>query len=256
MRPWRLTLCLLTVWTLAMAAWFGLYQAAAATCGPEIYRNCQIGLKVTGGLGRPGIVLLWSLVVVVLGVTWLTRPTPAVQRQEKPARRALPGRPRSAMRPTASIAALSAAALTMALAIVLIATRSADSPRIPTPIEPVRVRVVSTILHPAATPAGRRRGAARVGVHLRVTNPRGNRPLTLEQTVLLSGGEALTYDPAQIVAARSLLRPLAPGATADGTLRFEPRGEFTERLTTELRASLRIADRTVPLTLKIGRPVT
>lgn len=255
MWPWRLTGWLLTVWTLAMAAWFSLYRAPAATCGPEIYLDCQIGLKVTGGLGRPGIVLLWSLVVIAVGMTSLRRRRPDGPLQYKPARRPLSARLPGAAKVTAPMAALSAAVLTLVLATVLALSTSGDGPSTPAPPEPVRVQAVSAILHPAATPAGRRRSAARVSVHLRVVNPRGNRPLTLEKAVLLSSGEILTYDRAQNVSGGSLLGPLGPGETADGILRFEPRGQFTKRLVTELRASLRIARRTLPLTLKIGRRV-
>ena len=71
MPPWRATLPLFIVWTVAMAAWLLVYRGSDVTCGPEIYRDCQIGVKVTTGLGRPGIVLLWSLGVVALVMTWL-----------------------------------------------------------------------------------------------------------------------------------------------------------------------------------------
>jgi len=78
MPAWRATMALLVVWTVVMGAWLLLYRGADATCGPEIYRNCQIGLKVITGLGRPGIVLLWLLGAVALAMTWLTtrRPRP------------------------------------------------------------------------------------------------------------------------------------------------------------------------------------
>lgn len=79
MPPWRVTMPLFIVWTVAMAAWLLLYRGRAdVTCGPEIYRNCTIGVKVSTGLGRPGIVLFWSLGVLALAMTWLTtrRPRP------------------------------------------------------------------------------------------------------------------------------------------------------------------------------------
>ncbi|MDQ3849811.1 MAG: hypothetical protein M3296_04245, partial [Actinomycetota bacterium] len=66
MWPWRATTWLFIVWTGAMAVWLALYRATDATCGPEIYRKCQIGLKITTGLGRPGVVLLWALGVGAL----------------------------------------------------------------------------------------------------------------------------------------------------------------------------------------------
>lgn len=89
----RVTAGFVIVWTLTMAAWLVLYREADITCGPEIYRNCQIGLKVIPGLGRPGIVLLWSLGVVAAALAWITT------RRSQPKR---PVRGRRAARTTAT----------------------------------------------------------------------------------------------------------------------------------------------------------
>ena len=68
----RVSTRLLLVWTSLMAAWFALHGGSQATCGPEIYRYCTVGTQVATGLGRSGIVLLWSLGLLALGTTRLT----------------------------------------------------------------------------------------------------------------------------------------------------------------------------------------
>ena len=68
----RASTWLLLAWTPVMATWFALYEESHATCGPEIYRYCTVGVKVGTGLGRSGIVLLWLLGLVALGTTWVT----------------------------------------------------------------------------------------------------------------------------------------------------------------------------------------
>jgi len=247
MPSWRVTTWLLIGWTLAMAAWFVMYRETTATCGPEIYRNCQIGLKVDAGMGRPGIVVLWALGAVALGLTWLTTSGAGGARSEKPAKRPLPV-------PLLAAAKLSAVVIPVAVVVGFAASPTLRDSRAPSRDADVGVSVLSTVLRPAATPAGRRKHAARVSVRLRVAN-RGSRRLNLERTVLRSGDGTLAYDRAQSDAAGSLLRPVDPGASADGTLRFEPRSAFTERLVRGRRARLDIAGQTVSLTVKIGRPV-
>jgi len=240
----RLSAWLLIVWTLTMALWLVLYREADVTCGPEIYRNCQIGVKVNTGLGRPGIVLLWSLGAGALGIAWLT----TRRLSPKPVRHAEPP-PESAFRtlPAMLRGAAKMSAFVFPLAVVA-GFVAAPSPRAPSPGEGVRVQVLSAILHPAGNPA-RRRSAARVSVHVRVTNASSDR-FTFDQPLLLSAGEALAYDTAQYA-----LRPLQPRATVDATLRFEPRSNFSERLLTSRRAQLDFADHLASLTLTIGRPV-
>jgi len=70
-------------WTSLMAAWFALHGGSQATCGPEIYQYCTVGTQVATGLGRSGIVLLWSLGLLALGTTRLTT------RRERPLERGI-----------------------------------------------------------------------------------------------------------------------------------------------------------------------
>jgi hypothetical protein len=72
MLNWRASTWLLFLWNPAMAAWLVLYERSHATCGPEIYRYCTVGLQVETGLGRTGILLLWCLGLAALGTTWIT----------------------------------------------------------------------------------------------------------------------------------------------------------------------------------------
>ena len=239
MRSWRSRGWLLMAWTLMMGAWLALYQHRDATCGPEIERDCSIGLSVTAGLGRPGVVLLWALGVAAFGVAWLTdrhRTSRTPRRPQKRGRRALGD---------AALVAVVAAPLVLVLPTSTRPTREGSVPA----ASAVNVRVISAILHPSASSAGRQRHAARVSVHVHLNNL-GRRRVTLRPPKLLSGRTALTYDQRQFA-----LEPLDPGAVVDATLRFEPRSAFTQRLVSERDAQLQIAGRTIPLTLKIGAPV-
>lgn len=226
------------VWTLTMGAWLVLYQQTHATCGPEIQRNCSIGLSVTAGLGRPGIVLLWFLGMAAFALTWLTN------------RRV---RSRSAQRPPKAGGPPLVGVVT--LTVILGATIAVALPASPRPSRErpgaaaVDVRVVSAILHPSASSAGRRRHAARLSVHVLVHN-RGGPRVALPDPTVLSGGAALTYDRRQFE-----LDSLRPGEIVDATLRFEPRSAFTQRLVAERDAQLQIAGKTIALPLKIGAPV-
>ncbi|MBW3607352.1 MAG: hypothetical protein KY463_03185 [Actinobacteria bacterium] len=241
MRSWRLIPWLPVVWTLAMAAWLFVHEQSEATCGPEIQRDCSIGLSVTAGLGRPGIVLLWSLGMAAFAVSSLTLTNRRLrskteQRSQKPS-----GRPQHA-------AGMLAAVLIAVAVVALPASTSPRSEAPPSAAETVDVRVISAILHPSGSTAGRARHAARVSVHVRLNN-RGDRRI-VTQPMLLSGRAALVYDRRQFT-----LRPLQPGVTVEATLRFEPRSAFTQRLVTQRDARLQIAGRTIPLALKIGAPV-
>lgn len=117
----------------------------------------------------------------------------------------------------------------------------------------VRVRVVASVLHRASTPTGRRSNRARLSVHVRVTN-RGGRTIANVEPALVAG-KRVRADPSAGETSRSLLRPIRPGSTADGTLRFETAGAVTARLVRARRAQLRIAGRTATLKVRIGRPV-
>lgn len=240
MRSSRLTVWFPLVWTLTMTAWLLLYERSDATCGPEIERDCSIGLSVTAGLGQPGIVLLWALGLAAFAVAWLTNRRLAPKAPRRRERRRL-----RAVGDAALVAAVVAPLVVVALPASTRSTREGSVPA----AAAVDVRVISAILHPSASSAGRNRHAARVTVHVRLDN-RGDRRVTLRPPMLLSGGAALPYDRLQFA-----LKPLAPGAAVGARLRFEPRSAFTQRLLTERDAQLQIAGRTIPLTLKIGRPV-
>lgn len=117
----------------------------------------------------------------------------------------------------------------------------------------VRVHVVSTVLHRGLTAVARRRNRARLAVHVRVVN-HGKRGIANVKPLLIARA-AVRANPAANDARGSLLRPVAPGSAAEGTLRFETAGAVTTRLVSTRRARLRIAGKTVRLTVQIGRPV-
>ncbi len=110
-----------------------------------------------------------------------------------------------------------------------------------------RIRVLSSILIPATTTAGRQRRRARVAVRLRVT-ARDDK-VTLGPARLISGDDGLKADTNAKEAAGDLLDPIASGKSATGALRFETSGALTGRLTNRRRATLRIGDRTLSLRL-------
>lgn len=249
----RLIVWFPVLWTLTMGVWLALYQQTQATCGPEIERDCSIGLSVTSGLGRPGIILLWSLGIAAYAVALLTdrrrrsrgseRPPRDRRRRSRGSER--PPRSRSHTRPAVGVLAVVLAAT---IGLALPASPSPRRALPPVPAAGVDVHVISAILHPSASSAGRNRHAARVSVHVRLVN-RGSRPVSTTPA-LISGGAMLPYDRRQFA-----LGPLRPGVAVDATLRFEPRSTFTQGLLTERDARLQIAGRTIPLTLKIGSPV-
>lgn len=264
MRSWRLAGALSLVWTLAMAAWLVLYQEAQVTCGPEIYRNCHIGLKITPGLGRPGIVLLWSLGLVAFALTWLTTRrarSDTVEREEQLSPAFGPPAPVAAVtgskkplrhrRPASLRVATTLAAFLLGVAVGggFVASMS---PRVAARAEGARVDILSATVQPAGTPSGQRRKRARVTVYLRVTNQRGSTITNLEP-VLLAGVRVLP-DPNATYTTGSLLEPVPPGTTATGTLRFETAGAVTDRVLATRRAQLHIAGATVPLTLDLRPP--
>jgi hypothetical protein len=117
---------------------------------------------------------------------------------------------------------------------------------------PVRVRVISSILHRGSTRTGRRSNRARLSVHVRVTN-HGKRTIANVRPVLMADTRPRA-DPTAVDTTRSLLR-VRPGSTADGTVRFETAGAVTRHLVSTRRARLRIAGRTATLTVRIGSPV-
>ena len=119
------------------------------------------------------------------------------------------------------------------------------------PRKRVELKIVSAVLHPAGTPAGRRRERARIGVRIQIENA-GERPIAPERPKLLAAGVAVRADPH---VPGALLPPLGTGESADVSLRFEVEGRVTRRLRSAGRARLRAAGRTVPMTVAIGAPV-
>jgi len=73
-------------------------------------------------------------------------------------------------------------------------------------------------------------GRARVTVRVRVTS-RSARRRTSPAPAFLTGQDAVPVDAAARADAGRLLRPLAPGTTVTGILRFTPSAEATQRLT-------------------------
>ena len=72
----------------------------------------------------------------------------------------------------------------------------------------------------------------------------------MRSPVLLSGAEEVALGSAARAAAAPLLRSLAAGDSATGTLRFTTPGAVAQRLSAAPRARLRVAKRTVVLKLK------
>jgi hypothetical protein len=112
-----------------------------------------------------------------------------------------------------------------------------------------RVQVVSAELGPTSEVTGR----ALVAVRASVTN-RGNRPLTIKTPALLAGDDEVALGASARNAAGELLKPIAPGATATGALRFTVGSAIAQRLAADPAARLRVGNRTVSVTLKPSQP--
>lgn len=94
-------------------------------------------------------------------------------------------------------------------------------------------------------------GGAPVAIRVRVTN-RGSRPLRITTPALVSGDDEVQLDERARSAAGPLLRAIEPGASATGMLRFTLPSSVAERVTEEPAARLRVANRTVSVTLETG----
>lgn len=114
-----------------------------------------------------------------------------------------------------------------------------------------RVQILSAVLYPARTASGRARQRARVVVRVRVTS-RSVGTLTPKKPQLLVDADRVSPNPRTADLAAPLLEPLAPAASATGELRFETAGAVTQRLTTQQRARLTIAGRTVSVPIRIS----
>jgi hypothetical protein len=126
-----------------------------------------------------------------------------------------------------------------------------DSPSArPAPAKTVRVQIMSAILQRAGTPSGRRRDRARLSLHVRVTNDLPSRVRDLNPILLAR--QRVPPDPHARDTTGSLLRPIMPGATAGGRLRFETAGSVTRQLISTQQARLLIAGQLVVVDLKLG----
>lgn len=112
-----------------------------------------------------------------------------------------------------------------------------------------RVSVLSATLTPKGTPDG----AARLVVRVRVTN-RSAATLNPKRPVLLSGKARVPLTTPTSARKPVLLRPVAPGASATGELRFATAGAVAKRLSEQRRARLGIANRTVNVRIRVNFP--
>lgn len=131
-------------------------------------------------------------------------------------------------------------------------TTTAARPSPPAPLRQIRFSVGSAVLHPAATASGQRRRRARLGVSVRVEN-RGPERVGLERPSLLAANQRIPTNPAAD-APTTHLGPIEPGRTTNAVLQFETAGAVTEQLTTQRRARLHIAGRSIPITIVVGSP--
>jgi hypothetical protein len=154
------------------------------------------------------------------------------------ARRTTPPPPPTAARTTAARPAPTTSTLT--------ATTSAAQPGKPVYRVP-RIQVLSAQLGAVDAVTGR----ALVTVSARLTN-RGNKPLTIKTPVLISGADESPLGTSARDAAGALLKPIAPGSTAAGELRFTVTGAVARRLTADPGARLRLGNRTVALKLSVA----
>jgi hypothetical protein len=132
------------------------------------------------------------------------------------------------------------------------ATRTAPSAG-SRPAVPVSVRVVSAVLHPAATSSGRRRRRGRLSVHVRVTN--GSFSVVPAARPALMASAAVVTGKAVAASRGSLRGPLRPGQTAQGRIRFETAGAVTNEIATARSVRLRVAGAIVVAAVKVGSPV-
>ena len=131
------------------------------------------------------------------------------------------------------------------------ATTTPDSDQ--DPLEQVRVTVGSAVLHPAATPSGRARNRARLGVRVTVVN-RGTQRVVLPRPSLLAARQRVPTNAAADAPATHL-EAIDAGQTVRVTLQFETAGAVTEQLTTQKRARVLVAGRSSPIVVTVGPPV-
>jgi hypothetical protein len=114
----------------------------------------------------------------------------------------------------------------------------------------VRVSVLDARLFTDSTPSGRNEPRARVTVRIRAEN-RGSRRVTLDPPTLRVGSVRIPLDPDG-----DRFAPLAPGADMTVTLRFELAGRATPKVVRDRRARILVADRSLPVRIKVQEPTT
>ncbi len=132
-------------------------------------------------------------------------------------------------------------------------TAAEPSPATTTP-EPIRVSIISAILHPAGLPSGQRRRRGRLSVHLKLTNG-GTQRVVLTPPSVLAARQRIPTN-ARAVGPQGPLASIDAGMTVDVTLRFETAGSVTEQLATQKRARILVGARSWPITVKVGNPAT
>lgn len=112
-------------------------------------------------------------------------------------------------------------------------------------LKPVRLTVISAVLHPAATPSGKRRRRGRLSVHVKVSNVGTQRVVAARPSLLAAR---------QRIPSGLGLPAISAGRTLDVTVRFETKGMVTEQLRTLKRARIVVAGRSWPIAVKVGSP--
>lgn len=118
----------------------------------------------------------------------------------------------------------------------------------------LRLRIISAVLHPAATPSGQRRRRGRLSVHVRVKNHGSQRVVPARPSLLAARQRTRTNPRADGPATR--LGPIGAGQTVDVTLRFETAGAVTEQLTTQRRGRILVGGRSWPISVRVGSPAS
>lgn len=111
------------------------------------------------------------------------------------------------------------------------------------------VTVDSARYKPATTARGRKRRRARLAVRLTVRNPTILN-VSLGSAVITFGKDRVTRDSMAKTAGDELAKPIAPGASAKGELRFETSGAATTRLSKRKTVKLRLNGRSQQVTVK------
>ena len=133
------------------------------------------------------------------------------------------------------------------------AAPAAASPAPQAAPDQVSVRVVSAVLHPAATAFGLQRQRGRLIVQI-VARNQGTQRVTPTRPALLAAGVATRTD-AHADAPGTRLAPIAAGASEKVALQFEVAGAVTAQLTGQRSARILVAGRLVPISVVVGPPV-